>query len=74
MSGIFRALLGRPAGCPAADSGMIVDDVAHRGDDAEFVRDVATRLPMWTVSQMDADSARTLSMDGRLVRAWCSRR
>jgi cytochrome P450 len=31
---------------------MIVDDIAHREDDVEFVRDVAARLPMWTVSQM----------------------
>jgi cytochrome P450 len=31
---------------------LIVDDIAHRDDDVEFVHHVAARLPMWTVSQM----------------------
>ncbi len=31
---------------------LIVDDIAGRGDDLEFVGHVAARLPMWTVSEM----------------------
>jgi cytochrome P450 len=31
---------------------LIVDDIATREGDVEFVRHVASRLPMWTVSQM----------------------
>jgi len=31
---------------------LIVDDIAQRDDDVEFVRHVGARLPMWTVSEM----------------------
>ena len=31
---------------------MIVDDIAQRSDDVEFVSTVSARLPLWTISEM----------------------